>query len=244
MKNYLLKPLLMIFATATAILLTPKMTFAQVDYSLLTEVAKSCQEDALSPQYYKSADINFSEMTKTSPYIEYCIKARYFHSLVSSKLPWLASKGEIVPGYLGSVAVSLMALHSDQNYEYTDLLNCIISQDGSSQVCRTSALKYLSWLSWNTKLSGHHLDGAYICPSCVVASNDVSSEEKMADAFIQWFLTLDKPQRRDVISLLLNVNIRVGILMNNNEAVSKYREIRQRVEQQEQEQRRIDLLGK
>lgn len=243
MKNYPIKALLMVFTTTTAILLTPKITFAQVDYSLLTEVAKSCQEDALSPQYYKSADINFSGMTKNNPYIEYCIKARYFHSLVLSKLPWLASKGELVPGYLGSVAVSLMALHGDQDYKYTELVNCIISQNGSSQECRSSALQHLSWLYWNTKLSGHHLDAAYICPSCVVASNDISSEEKMADAFIQWFLTLDKPQRREMISLLLNVNIRVDMLMNSNEAVSKYIEIRQRVEQQEQEQRRIDLLG-
>ena len=88
----------------------------------------------------------------------------------------------------------------------------------------------------------------YVCPSCVVAHDEVSgSQEAILKAFIEWFLKLDKPQRREVISILGDedeaIKLRYSLVNESTKAVEEYRKIRATTEQQEQEQRRRELLG-
>jgi hypothetical protein len=87
----------------------------------------------------------------------------------------------------------------------------------------------------------------YVCPSCVVAHDEVSgSQEAILKAFIEWFIKLDKPQRREVISLLGDDNdstLRHSLNNESEKAVEEYKETRGRVQQQEQERRKRELLG-
>ncbi len=104
---------------------------------------------------------------------------------------------------------------------------------------------------YGIKNSQQEWSGQYavnVCPSCVVALDEVSgSREEILKAFIKWFLTLEKPQRRELISLLGDGDeahkLRLVIIDESNAAVKKYLEVRQRVEEQEQERRRRELLG-
>ncbi|MFM6154806.1 MAG: hypothetical protein ACKPE3_17700, partial [Sphaerospermopsis kisseleviana] len=87
-----------------------------------------------------------------------------------------------------------------------------------------------------------------ICPTCVVVHDEVSgSGELILKAFMEWFMKLDKSQRREVISLLGDDNkshqLRALINEESEAAVKQYRETRARVQQQEQERRRQELLG-
>lgn len=252
MKKIALTSLLPAIVAGTVILLTPKISLAQVNMSLLTEVAKSCQEDALSPVYYERMDINTSELSSgvKSDLLKQCIYARYFHSLILSKLPWLASTDEMLPEYPGSAGVSLISYNSP--IYSPEVLDCIVSQDGSSQECRNSHVFKEAFLSH--KISSIPVQPGvkalyiYICPSCVIVNNNILSTERMTSAFIKWFLTLDKPKRREIISILRDKQNQGGTLGNilRNEAwraVEEYQEIRRRVEQQDRKQRERDILG-
>ncbi len=264
MKNYPLKVLLMIFTTATAILSTPRMTSAQVDYSLLTEVVKSCQADVVSPEYYKKIGIQVRSdsgsfmlaRAQVEPnYIESCINARYHHLLVLSKLPWLDSSGDVVPGYPGATAVSLMTFDT-HGFATMGVLECMISQNPHSHECQNASslrgvfnISSSNYKIRNLNTAGDNLTRGYIymCPSCAISIDEISSVEKMTDSFIKWFLTLDKPQRREVMSILGDEKAQVANRENIQEearrAVQEYNSILQKVEQQRQEQRRIDILG-
>lgn len=245
--------LLSAIMAGTIILLTPKSSLAQVDMSLLTEVTKSCQQDVTSSEYYEKLKIDISKLPQPVTRLEECIKSRYFHSLVLSKLPWLSSTGEMLPGYPGSAAISLMSLNP--NSVHQNVLECIISQDGFSQECRNSegfrrVFFRASGDSILNSLNKSYWEGIpylYICPSCIVVFDNISSPEKMTDAFIKWFLSLDKPKRREVMSILGDETAQAGNRFNMNQevqrAASKYREIRERVEQQNREQRKRDILG-
>jgi hypothetical protein len=101
-----------------------------------------------------------------------------------------------------------------------------------------------------------HIDGfssqrnylVYVCPSCVLAHDEISgSREIVLKSFIKWFLKLDKPQRRAVISLLgddkQSSQLTEKLCNESEKAVKEYWEVRQRIEQQEQERRRQEILG-
>lgn len=267
MKKFLLTSLLATFATGVVILLTPHSSLAQVNMSLLTEVAKSCQEDVFSPEYYKKMGISVSKVgvndsittrVQSDPYyyLSSCISARYYHSLVLSKLPWLTSTGEMLPGYPGDAAVSLTSLVHQRTSTMTEVLDCIVSQDAYSQECRKSSGFYAVFDLYRPSLKIRDATEVYfetapyiyICPSCVVTRDEIFSLEKMTDAFIKWFLALDKPKRREIMSILGDEEAQIANRKNMyNEALGaaqKYQEIRQRVKQQEQEQRRNEILGK
>lgn len=111
MKKFTLKTLLAMLLTCSAILLKPQSSSAQVNTSLLTEVVKSCQQDALSPEYYERMRISWYHwvLNRNNESVEDCINVQYFHSLVLSKLPSLTSTSEMLPEYPGSAAVSLIA---------------------------------------------------------------------------------------------------------------------------------------
>ena len=53
MKKLIFKSFVTTCVAGVAIFLTPKASIAQVDMSLLTEVASSCQRDVFSTEYYQ-----------------------------------------------------------------------------------------------------------------------------------------------------------------------------------------------
>ena len=248
MKKLALQLSLVILATCSALFAKPQSASAQVDMSLLTKVAKSCQKDTTSSEYYKQMgfdDEKIQSVIGSGESLGTCIHTRYRHSLLQSKFPWLASTGEIIQGYPGSVVVSLMV-----NFEwgygrpYNPLLiDCIVSQDPSNDQCISSIIFY----DYKIRNNDLNRQSTYLCPSCVVAHDNVMSAKRMRGSFIQWFLNLDKPTKRKIMSILGDdqeaVNNRSEIRRESGRALAKYNEIRQKVEQQEQERRRREVIG-
>ncbi|MFM6104731.1 MAG: hypothetical protein ACKPEO_01470 [Sphaerospermopsis kisseleviana] len=246
MMKFTVKSLIALFVTSSTLLLMPMRSDAQINMKILTQVADSCQKDVVSESYYQQMGLNIN--TVNNFYLQYCIYSRYHYSLILDKFPELASTGEILPGYPGSVAVGQIADGFVLDVGDKKLLDCIIANDTSSDVCNASRMR----ISQNTKYrSNSGLIREYlpsVCPSCVVAHDEVSgSQEVILKAFIQWFLKLEKPQRREVISLLGDDDqanqLRLSLRSESRKAVGEYQETRERVEQQEQERRRRELLG-
>ena len=249
MKKLALQISMVILATYSVMFTKPQSASAQVDMSLLTDVAKSCQKDTTSSEYYKQMgfdDEKIQSVIGLGESLGTCIRARYRHSLLQSKFPWLASTGEMVPGYPGSVAVSLIA-HSGYisgGLDNSSLLDCIVSQDPSNDRCISSIEIF-----YDDKIRSNVLNrqSTYVCPSCVVAHDNVMSAKRMRGSFIQWFLNLDKPTRRKVMSILGEgqkaANNRSEIIIEAIRALDEYKATRQKVEQQEQERRRREVIG-
>ncbi|TAE57430.1 MAG: hypothetical protein EAZ87_16240 [Nostocales cyanobacterium] len=247
MMKFTIKSLIALFVTSSALFLTPMKSDAQVNMKTLAEVAKSCQKDMFSKSYYQQMGLDIkTQVISSDSILGLCIEYRYHYSLVLSRFPWLVSTGEILPGYPGSVGIGTLANYN--SYDNAQLLDCVISQKASSRECErarmniTHGSKYTSF----SYLLNNYLP--FVCPSCVLAHDDVSgSQEAILQAFIQWFLKLDKPKRREVISLLGDDDkasqLRQSLRTESREAVQKYWEARKRVEQQEQERRRRELLG-
>jgi hypothetical protein len=246
------KTLITLVVAGSALLLTPTKSHAQVNMKTLAEVAKSCQKDVVSRRYYQQMLFNSEDFTSSAnTFIEPCVSIRYHYSLVLEQFPGLSSGGEIIRGYPGSVVVGLLAynpLHVSGDNR-TGLLDCLISEDASSDVCSwtsniAAGVKLRS--SFQPSVWGWYL--IYVCPSCVVAHDEVSgSQTVILRAFMKWFLTLDKSERRQVMSLLGDEdnarNLRRNLYQESREAIEEYREARARVEQQERERRRQELLG-
>ncbi|MEH2454548.1 hypothetical protein [Nostoc sp.] len=254
MINFTFKSLIVLIVTSSALLLTPMRSDAQVNMNRLAQVAKSCQEDILSSNYYKRMgfDTNSINSYLKNSYnqeqaIRYCIYSRYHYSLLLTKHPWLDSTGEILPGYPGSVVVASL-VNVFGSSDKTSILDCIANQDVSSQECSLTGSKIGSGGSFINTIPNWYISCKLnVCPSCVIAPDEVSgSREEILKAFIKWFLTLEKTQRREVISLLGDGDeareLRAVIMGESSAALKKYLEVRQRVEEQEQEQRRQEVL--
>ncbi|MEH2162976.1 MAG: hypothetical protein V7K38_18600 [Nostoc sp.] len=261
MINFTVKSLIALVGTSSALLLTPMRSDAQVNMNRLAQVAKSCQEDVLSSNYYERMEFDqnvinllvINNKNYNQKVIAYCIDSRYHYSLLLTKYPWLASTGEILPGYPGSVVVGTLAKHIGA-YNKTSILECITNEDVSSEECSFTR-KFIAWGEpfryWKNNPSTLIENENYpviVCPSCVVAHDQVSgSKEEILTAFIKWFITLDKPQRRELISLLGDgdeaSHLRQVLINQSSEAVNEYSRVRARVQEQEQEQRRQQLLG-
>ncbi|MDB9446371.1 hypothetical protein [Anabaena sp. CS-542/02] len=249
------KTLITLVVAGSALLLTPIKSHAQVNMTTLAEVAKSCQKDAVSPRYYQQMLFNSEDFTfieqNANAFIELCIRERYHYSLVLEQFPGLSSGGEIIRGYPGSVVVGLLAAKGARWTSVNGLLDCLISEDASSNVCSSTRGTIgiggeprpenpFRWSEFEYLI--------YVCPSCVVAHDEVSgSGTVILRAFMKWFLTLDKSERRQVMSLLGDEdnarNLRDNLSQESREAIEEYREARARVEQQERERRRQELLG-
>ena len=154
--NNIITILISTFAVGTSILFAPKANAVQIDMSLLTETAGSCQKDVNSFEYYNSKlglSINESEIKAKGDryYRNKCIQSRYFYSQILSQFPWLASAEEMLPGYPGSVAVSELAANKDfKGYsphimarsvanDYTHpstFIDCLSTLDTYSEECR------------------------------------------------------------------------------------------------------------
>lgn len=239
MKNFLFKSIVVTCVTGIAILLTPKASLAQVNMSLLTEIVQSCQKDVFSSQYYQqlghqvSINPNYSG-EEDYGYLNWCIESRYFHSLVISNLPWLASTDDMLPGYPGSVAVSQIAFvlspnsrrlertsytHSWLSLDPLNFLDCLASQDPDSEPCsepshsKQTLTRLISLYPEAAFTDSRKLDlftdpydafYAYICPSCYVAYNNYPSRRKLVGSFIEWFMKLEPSRRRELMSILGN----------------------------------------
>ncbi|MEH1998373.1 MAG: hypothetical protein V7L00_06405 [Nostoc sp.] len=255
MINFTVKSLIALVVTSSALFLTPMRSDAQVNINRLAQVAKSCQGDILSYNYYKRMkfDTNSINHYLKNSYnqeqaIRYCIYSRYHYSLVLTKYTWLDSTGEILPGYPGSVVAGSLASVFGSS-DKTSILDCIANQDVSSQECSQTGSIIGSGAYFRDSVQNWYTSyKVNICPSCVVAHDEVSgSREEILKAFIKWFFTLEKAQRRELISLLGDGDeareLRLVIIREANAAVKKYLEVRQGVEEQEQEQRRQEVLG-
>jgi hypothetical protein len=237
---------LVMVVTCASILLKPQSTSAQINMSLLTEVASSCQKDTASSEYYKQMsfdDETVRSLTSSANSVERCIYSRYHYSTIQSKFPWLASTGEIIPGYLGAVAFSMI---TNTNSSMKNLLlDCIADKNLSSYECTFSIANFTNdRIPHGFASNYYYYDDYYIyvCPSCLIAHNNTLSAEKMRGSFIQWFLSLDKIQRRGVMSIMGDNN-RFKISSEADRAVKEYRETIEKVAQQEKERRRREVLG-
>ena len=256
MRNFTVKGLISLIVTSSALLLAPMRGDAQVNINRLAQVAKSCQEDIFSSNYYKRMRFDtyhINEHLKNSynqqQSITHCTYSRYHYSLVLTKYPWLSSTGEILPGYPGSIFVSYLA-HLFGNSYHTSILDCIANQDISSEECSFTRSKIKDGNLFRRSYIQDWYNSYIVnsCPSCVVAHDEVSGSQKhIFEAFVQWFIKLDKLQRRELISLLGNGeesrDLRLLIMGESSAAVTKYWEVRKELEEQEQEQRRQELLG-
>ena len=82
-----------------------------------------------------------------------------------------------------------------------------------------------------------------VCPKCVVTHDDASRSE-LNRGFINWFLSLDKSKRRDVVSLVsYNSEMNQNLWNKMRMAQQAYEDALKKIEQDKQEQRRRDLLG-
>ena len=255
MRNFTVQSLITLLVTSSALLLTPMRSDAQVDISRLAQVAKSCQEDVLSSNYYErmrlsTKYINFKNKDENQERITSCIDSRYHYSLVLTIYPWLASAGEILPGYPASVIVGTLAKNFGGIYHKTSILECIANENISSEQCSFTK----SNIAYGATFRNRNVQNFYpnyavnVCPSCVVAHDEVSgSGEEILKAFIKWFLTLEKAQRRELISLLGDgdeaSDLRQTLINQSSEAVNEYSRVRATVQEQEQERRRQELLG-
>jgi hypothetical protein len=260
MKNFILKSLVTTCVASVAIFSTPKASFAQVDMSLLTEVATSCQQDVFSTEYYQqlglNSEFNLDDYSKgeIDNHLSQCIKSRYFYSLVSYKFPWLASTEEMLPGYPGFAAVSLIA-DNDYGTSYSGefdsgIIDCLVSQDENSNECSLSYnLRglYSGEIDSLNKLSNvYNTSYIYACPSCYVTYNNYPSGKRMIGAFIKWFMGLEPSHRKELVSILgdeqtARIN-RANMNHEADKAWSEYTEIRKRIAEEEKEQRRRELF--
>ena len=259
MKTFVFKTLVATCVAGTAIFLTPKPSVAQVDKSLLTEVASSCKRDVFSTEYYQQLGHN-SKFNPDDSYeaqldnlLSQCIKSRYFYSLVLYKFPWLASTAEMLPGYPGLAAVSLIA---DNNYGYSGgfnsgIIDCLASQDENSDECYQSynlrGLFEGQQVDYSSKLNVLS-DGsyAYVCPSCYVTYNNYPSGRRMIGAFMEWFMGLEASRKKELVSILGDEQtVRINRANMNEEADrawDEYKELRERIAEEEKAQRRRELF--
>ncbi len=253
MIKFAIKSLIALVITSSALLLTASSSNAQqVNMKFLSQVVKGCQKDALSPNYYKrmKLSIEVTSSVSNNDVLETCVHARYHHSLLMSKFNWLKSSGHIFSGYPSSVAIGALANSNYRHVNSSQLLDCLVSRNTSSNECRAIDYQF-NRIAPGIKIQNLQSDNYYlfyVCPSCVVAHNDVVSKKEIIQAFINWFINLDKSKRRQIIDILSDDRegspVSKEMYQLAEAAGKKYREVRQRVEEQERERRHQDLLGK
>ncbi len=272
MKVFNFKSALVMLTFSTMSLFLQAPTQAQVNKQLLSDVIKSCQRD-MSIDYFMRMGILVRELNTepSSQSQKTCIWVRYYYGSVIEQLPWLPDSGEIVPGYSASVALSSIANNGGAEivvyyvgitgYSASvalstiaglateeKILECVTSKDFDGRnECSWIGIKLDRYYSVQQyrKLEVSTVLGFFIpnvCPKCVVAHDDASRSE-INRGFINWFLSLDKSKRRDVVSLLSSNNIQQNLLSKARMAVQAYQDALTKIEQDEKAQRRRNLLG-
>lgn len=230
---------------ASSLLLLPIECKAEVNTNKLAEVTRICQQDVNDPNYYQHININPPRQGQQKYIIRSCVFQRYYNSLLTTQYPWLVSTGNILPNYPGSVIVGYIAYQGSS----VSLLDCIASENALSKEC-SYPRKIISLDSDYSQPGSYHTNNylVNVCPSCVAAENDVpDSDEKILQAFIQWFTGLKIPQRRAIIALLGNDDkaqyLRNMLYNKSQKAEQRYEEISRQIERQALDERRHELLG-
>jgi hypothetical protein len=247
MKVFNFKSALVMLTFSTMSLFLQAPTQAQVNKQLLSDVIKSCQRD-MSIDYFRRMGILVREELNTKPSSQSqknCIRFRYYYGSVIEQLPWLPDSGEIVPGYSASVALSSIAGSATEE----KILECVTSKDFDG-VNECSWIEIKSYYSSGSVQQYRKLEVSTVlvffipnvCPKCVVAHDDASRSE-LNRGFINWFLSLDKSKRRDVVSLLSSNDIKQNLSNKTRMAVEAYEDALTKIEQDEKAQRRRNLLG-
>ncbi|MBD2318791.1 hypothetical protein [Phormidium tenue] len=222
-------------------------TQAQVNKQLLSDVIKSCQRD-MSIDYFKRMGILVRKLNTepSSRTQKVCIQYRYYYGSVIEQFPWLPDSGEIVPGYSASVALSASTYLYNEWGVATEvateeqILKCVTSKvfNGGNECSWTRFRRYYDYR--NSAQPDDFLP--LVCPKCVVAHDDASNSE-LNRGFINWFLSLDKSKRRDVVSLLSSSDILYNLAKKKRMAAESYEDALTKIEQDEKAQRRRNLLG-
>ena len=266
MKVFNFKSALVMLTFSTMSLFLQAPTQAQVNKQLLSDVIKSCQRD-MSIDYFRRMGIPLSGLNKepswyTEPSSEaqnHCIWLRYYYGSVIEQFPWLPDSGEIVPGYSASVAllasvrlasVSIRRESNSSEIRSTteeEILECVTSKDfdGSKECKWTQSTGFKTYDDYRKNTYWNYYGSRflpYVCPKCVVAHDDASRSE-INRGFINWFLSLDKSKRRDVVSLLSSYKIQQNLRSKTRMAVEAYQDALTKIEQDEKAQRRRNLLG-
>jgi hypothetical protein len=220
-------------------------TQAQVNKKVLAEVIKSCQRD-MNIEYFekmgmKEEYLYQSQIGRINP-VRDCIKYRYRHMALVKQLPWLPYAGDTISEYSGSVAISEILFHKTKlggraYYENPKrILSCLIDQDPKSVDC------YDMWVRSKYSYSKYGVYDMvpYICPKCAIALNDSSSID-MIKGILQWFLLLDKPKRRELVSAFESLDQKLD--NEGWEGLQAYDDAVKKIEQDDKEQRRRNLLG-
>ena len=221
---------------------------AQANKKLLSDVIKSCHRD-MNDEYFKKMGTRIYPSSETDWFNNECIYRRYYYGSVIEQLPWLSSSGEILPNYLASVAVANIS------FPYPVSENTIIECLTKKTFSRGSECSWI-WRMNDVRFDGHtqYKDYAefylaneflpYVCPKCVVIHDD-SSESELGRGFINWFLSLDKSKRRDLVSFLSGANsLRRDSFDKAEIALRAYANALKKIEQDDKEQRRRNLLGR
>lgn len=245
MKVFNFKSALAMLTFSTMSLFFQAPTQAQVNKQLLSDVIKSCQRD-MSIDYFKRMGILVRELNTepSSRTQKVCIQYRYYYGSVIEQFPWLPDSGEIVPGYSASVALSLISGRNLPTEE--QILECVTSKvfNGGNECSWINLKLYHNYEEQYRKIYFAALDHFLpnVCPKCVVAHDDASRSE-LNRGFINWFLSLDKSKRRDVVSFLSSGNIQQNLQYKMRMAVRAYEDALKKIEQDDKEQRRRNLLG-
>jgi hypothetical protein len=254
MKVFNFKSALVMLTFSTMSLFLQAPTQAQVNKQLLSDVIKSCQRD-MSIDYFRRMGILVRELNTepSSQSQKICIRVRYYYGSVIEQLPWLPDSGEIVPGFSASVALSLISgWDQDLANRATEekILECVISKDfDGSKECSWIRIKLAYTQGYDSQYrkldvnEGQRKFLPNVCPKCVVTHDDASRSE-LNRGFINWFLSLDKSKRRDVVSLVsYNSEMRQNLGIKLRMADEAYEDALTKIEQDEKAQRRRNLLG-
>ena len=241
MKVFNFKSALAMLTFSTMSLFFQAPTQAQVNKKVLAEVIKSCHRDMNVEYFTRMGFESGIALYRTNEQnILYtrreCVKYRYKHLSLIEQTTWLPYSGEIISGYSGSVAISSVLSESHPS-DGEQILSCFADQNPNSQDCIFFSRDVIN------RGDGHGVVMLpYICPKCLVAVSDASNFEINRGA-INWFLSLDKPKRREIASMLTSQTIRDDLEKKASNAANTYQEALRKLEQDDKEQRRRNLLG-
>jgi len=223
---------------------------AQVNKKLLSEVIKSCHRD-MNTDYFKRIGMRLIDRDTIGARAN-CVNFRYKHLALIEQLPWLPYSGEVIDGYSASVVVTeILSRRSRDNSHSSNeqgdrLTLCLIDQDPKSSNCVSTLKSVFSVGGYENEQAGNYIGSiglilAYICPKCVIASND-SSSFKIQKGFLNWFLSLDKAKRREIVSAFES-SLDKDLEYQGRNAEQVYTDALKKIEQDDKEQRRRNLLG-
>ncbi|MEG3438568.1 hypothetical protein V0288_15660 [Pannus brasiliensis CCIBt3594] len=271
MIKHIVKTLLTTCVASFTLQLVASKTLAQVDMTRLGQVISTCRRDAQSEQYYLNIKIpnnfilNENHQKYARVYIEECLKYRYHYLTILSKLPWLTSAEETLPKFPASVAVAMTVAGTSgrSNEAIMTMIDCMASKNSNSNDCKNTTFSYLlpflsstgdyrplvTWFFKHCPMERPYSCNEvvnyyiYVCPSCTVIYDDNPNDRIILQAFIDWFFAQSVEYRKEIVALIKNNSLREQLNAEADQAVTQYREILTRLQEQERERRRREMLG-